>query len=352
MKNIFVLLFILSTMVKAEEPLLTIDKEHHGHHGHDHQAHSQSPIGVMGAHLHDEGQWMFSYRFKYMDMEGLRDGDKRVSHLDNVGNPNAQPGRFMVLPRRMRMKMHMLSAMYGVTDKWTIALMVPWLEKDMSHKALPGNHFTTRSDGFGDIKVNSLYKLFGSEEFDLIFNLGVSLPTGNIDEKGNTPLAPNGVKLPYPMQLGSGTLDISPGLTLVGHKENWGWGLQTIATLRFFRNSEGYNQGNSLLVNAWASRKLTRNFSLSLRMEINSWEDFQGHDDTINNSQRIIPTADNDLRGGSRLDVHLGCNYLVTEGLMAGHNFGVEVGMPVYQYIDGPNLETDISVTLGWQYRF
>ena len=129
-------------------------------------------------------------------------------------------------------------------------------------------------------------------------------------------------------------------------------GLQAKATFRLFRNNEGYNQGDAVMLNAWLSRKISRNFSLSFRMELNSWQDYEGHDDTIHASRNGVPTADNDLRGGTRLDAHLGCNYLFTDGFLAGNSFGVELGMPVYQNIEGPNLETDLIVTLGWQYRF
>ena len=47
---------------------------------------------------------------------------------------------------KMRMKMHMLGIMYGVTDRFTLGVMIPWLEKDMSHKAANGRHFSTRTD--------------------------------------------------------------------------------------------------------------------------------------------------------------------------------------------------------------
>ena len=349
-KLIFFLLLVCSISF-AEERMLKLENDH-SHHAHHNEAHKLNPIGVMGAHTHAEGEWMFSYRFKYMDMEGLRDGESRVSHQDHVGNPMRNPGRFMVLPRRMRMKMHMLGAMYGVTDNLTIGVMLPWVEKDMSHKIANGRHFNTRTDGIGDIKINSFYKIYENESFEVILQLGVSLPTGEIDEEGNTPAAPNGVRLPYPMQLGSGTYDIMPGIALVGHNDSWGYGLQAVGTFRVHRNHEGYNQGDSLLVNAWVSRKITKNFSTSFRLELNSWEDYEGHDDIIHNSRLMVPTADNDRRAGTRLDAHLGFNYLFTDGFLCGHSIGLEAGMPIYQNIEGPNLETDFIVTIGWQYRF
>ena len=49
-------------------------------------------------------------------------------------------------------------------------------------------------------------------------------------------LAPNGarptLRLPYAMQLGTGTFDLLPGLTYSGHKDAWSWGGQYSAAIR------------------------------------------------------------------------------------------------------------------------
>lgn len=361
MKKILFALLLVFNSLQAETALMSLGCESHQHTNecncqdhcacHD-TAHKFSPIGVMGSHLHKQGEVMFSYRFKFMEMEGLRKGSDRVSHLDHVGNPNTMPGRFMALPRRMTMKMHMLGMMYGVTDDFTLGIMIPWMESAMDIKMANGNKFSTRTDGFGDIKLNGLLRLWSNEHNNLILNLGISLPTGTINEYGNTPMRPNGTRLPYPMQLGSGTVDFMPGLTFTGHNEDWGWGAQVIATLRMHRNYRGYNKGNSLLFNSWISRKITKNFATSLRIEVNSWDDYEGHDDQINAMRLMMPTANNDLRGGTRVDAHIGFNYLFTEGFLKGSNIGVEVGIPVYQYLEGPNLETDLVATIGWQKTF
>lgn len=359
MKNIIFALLMLCSYASAKEALLTLDKDG-SHHTtecgcqdeckcHDF-AHVYSPIGVMGGHMHGEGEWMFSYRFKYMDMEGLRKGDKRESLSDNYRNRN---GSFAALPRRMTMKMHMLGIMYGVSDDFTLGVMIPWMETSMAVQLQNGTDFRTRTDGFGDIKLNGMLKLWEEDNNSLILNLGLSLPTGNINESAITPISNgNRAQLPYPMQLGSGTVDFMPGLTYTGHTHDWAWGAQAIATLRMHRNYRGYNKGNSILMNAWVSRNITRNFATSFRLELNSWDDFEGNDDEIHPARNNTPTADNDLRGGTRVDAHIGCNYLFTDGVFKGHNLGLEIGMPVYQYIEGANLETDWTVTVGWQMTF
>lgn len=60
----------------------------------------------------------------------------------------------------------------------------------------------------------------------LHFNAGLSLPTGSIDKQDATPMGPNS-KLPYPVQLGSGTYDLLPGLTYNGQDRDLSWGAQS-----------------------------------------------------------------------------------------------------------------------------
>ena len=64
----------------------------------------------------------------------------------------------------------------------------------------------------------------------------------------------------------------------------------------------------------------------------------------------MIPTADASLRGGTRVDRLLGVNLHLPE--WGGNRFAVEGGMPIYQSLDGPQLETDWRLTAGWQLAF
>ena len=351
MKKYFIFMLLLAFVVQGEE-------HQYAHHGHHDEAFKLAPIGVMGSHVHGEGELMFSYRYMFMEMDGLRDGNNRTSQNDELGNMMPSLQRYPMLPRRMTMKMHMLGAMYGITDDWTMSLMIPWLENvmDSSSRMMPMsaiNKFSTKSEGLGDIKLGSLYRFEKTDDYELIFNLSLNLPTGSIDEKDSTPMSMGrNLRLGYPMQLGSGTFDVIPGMTFTGHNENWGYGAQALLNIHLGRNSEGYSQGDSLKLNTWISRKITKNFSSSLRIELNSWKDYDGHDDELIGRQNMMPTADADLRAGTRADVHLGLTYLFTEGALCGNSIGLEAGMPFYQDIDGPNLETDYTVTLGWQVRF
>jgi len=66
----------------------------------------------------------------------------------------------------------------------------------------------------------------------------------------------------------------------------------------------------------------------------------------------IFPTADPNLRGGERIDLNLGINIYQSKGKYKGHRFAIEAGAPIYQSLDGPQLETDFLFSAGWSYTW
>ena len=73
-----------------------------------------APIGVMGDHRHDAGEWMVSYRYMDMEMYGHKQGDDSIGRQAVASLPGVR-----VVPREMRMEMHMFGLMYGVSDDFT-----------------------------------------------------------------------------------------------------------------------------------------------------------------------------------------------------------------------------------------
>jgi hypothetical protein len=58
----------------------------------------------------------------------------------------------------------------------------------------------------------------------------------------------------------------------------------------------------------------------------------------------MISTADSSLTDSQSLDILFGFRII--------GGFGVEFGVPLYQRIDGPNLETKYRFIVGWQQAF
>ena len=303
---------------------------------------SHAPIGVMGDHVHHKGEWMLSYRFMPMMMKGNRSGTDGVS-ISEVHN------NFMVAPLEMSMQMHMFGLMFAPSDRITLMAMVNYLDMEMKLRTRAGMDFTTESSGFGDMNVNGLLILSRWGKSQLHANLGMSLPTGSTNERGDTPMGTD-QKLPYPMQVGSGTVDFMPGLTYLGQSGVYSWGMQGIATLRSGENDEGYTLGDRFKLSAWGAKAWNDWFSSSLRAVFDTWGNIDGADSELN--PMMVPTARTDLRGGKRLDLGLGTNLYIRSGKLKGHRLALELSLPVYQNLDGPQLETDWTVTLGWQKAF
>lgn len=310
-----------------------------------------APIAVMGDHLHERGEWMLSYRFMFMDMDGNRDETQRVSDND-VLFPPPDPDTFPVVPTKMDMEMHMVGVMYGATDDITLTAMMPFARLDMDHRTRMGARFRTRSQGIGDLRLGGLVRLFSSEGGEIAqqlhLNAGISVPTGNFHNRDRTPLGV--VRLPYPMQIGSGTVDLLPGLTYNARMGYWSAGAQASGIIRLGRNHRDYRKGHGLQVQAWGARRVTNWLSSSIRVGFVRFGNYGGSDGALN--PNLVPTADPSRRGFRRIDLGLGLNFIVPKGALQGNRFAVEWVRPVWQDMQGPQLESDWVLSAGWQLAF
>ncbi len=177
----------------------------------------------------------------------------------------------------------------------------------------------------------------------------VSFPTGSINEKDDTP-AGNDQILPYPMQIGSGTFDLLPGITYLGQSDKGSWGAQGLTTLRLGKNDNGYRLGNQYQLSGWIARNWTDWLSTSLRLTGATWGDIDGADDRLN--PMMIPTADPELRSGTQINLGFGVNLYAPKGNLQGSRLAMEFELPIYRSLDGPQLETDWQFTLGLQSSF
>jgi hypothetical protein len=302
----------------------------------NHRPDDHAPIGVMRDHVHKKGELMTSYRISYMKMKGLRIGDDRTNPASVFQNNS-----YMAIPTQMTMKMHMLGAMYGITDNLTIAAMGSFIQKDMDHLKKMGGSFSRDVEDFGDSKVSLLYQFLNNNLGKAQFNAGISLPTGSINEK-----SPDRSRMPYPMQIGSGSYEFLPGFSYLKQYEKFSLGAQINANFKLNQNKYDYKLGDSYNATIWTAHKINNAFSISARLDYNKNEAIEGKDSQLNPA--MISTADSSLQDGERLDLLLGVNFLT----FAYNRLALEFGRPIYQRIDGPMLETDYKITVGWQKVF
>ncbi|MFQ3225693.1 MAG: hypothetical protein ACI8Z5_001957, partial [Lentimonas sp.] len=321
-----------------------------------------APISVMGDHTHAKNGWMLSYRYMHMDMDGMRHGTDRVSSADVFAEG------YTVSPESMSMDMHMLGLMYAPTDKLTLMVMSNYTEIEMDHKissqmaANMINHgnrqFTTETSGIGDVKVGGLYRFYLKENRKAHLGLSLSLPTGSIDKKDRTPAmgGPANQQLPAPMQLGSGTYDLLPSLTYVQQFERWSYGAQANAVIRLeSENDNGYRLGDVFGATTWAGYNLTEWVGLNTGLNYTYTSQLNGDQDdvsTMGPNGKSVTTAYNRNYGGERLDAIFGLNFYVLSGTLKGQRIAVDIRLPLWQDLNGYQLETDTMLTLGWQMAF
>ncbi len=310
----------------------------------------------MADHTHHAGDWMLSYRYRFMDMKTNRLGDTEIADSRIIAPDPLGGEGFLVTPQEMQMHMHMAGVMYAPTDRVTFVLMAPYVSKSMDHTRRDGFGFTTESEGFGDLQFAPLIKLFDGGGQAAHAGLGIEFPSGSVDEEdgvprpGTTRSAPS--HLPYPMQIGSGTYDLLPRLTYVGQTRSLSWGAQVGGTIRLGENANGYRLGDQIDSTAWGAVQLTDWLSISARLACANTGNIDGADRALDTPASVVPTADPNLRGGQRLDLSFGANLYVPGGRLKGHRIAAEIGFPLWEDLEGPQLGQELVLTVSWQYAF
>lgn len=322
-----------------------------------------SPIGVMGDHTHSAGEWMFSYMFDRQASSGLRDGRDPVS-VDEVWET------YPMVPLDMTMGMHMGHVMYAPSDQVTLMAMAMYMSHEMdvrmanmlmaSHGGTDPGHDMNGMDGHGpwhemahevsgwaDTEVAALVKVLDRNRMRTHLNLGVGIPTGDVTVVDARLVAEHS-RLGYPMQLGSGSWEARPGVTGLMQTDRLSLGAQARGVIRLNDNSEGYRRGNELVGTFWTHLRGSDWVSPGLRVEGRRWGNVSGSDAALDPS--ISPENVPALQGGTRLSGFFALNFKMPRGPMAGHRLGVEVGVPVLESLDGPQMSRDWSLTMGWEY--
>ena len=303
------------------------------------------PLNVAGLHTHFEGEWMIRARYMLMDMAGNRDGTASVGEAEVLQD-------FMIAPTRMRMHMEMLEVMYAPSDELTLMLMVPLRQVSMDHVTRMGTRFTTSANGIGDLTLMAHATVLGNvleTHHRLIVNARVDLPSGSVTQRGDTP-AGSDQKLPYPMQLGTGTVTLRPGLAYLGDAGAFAWAVQGEAGFHTGQNSEGYAIGESRSVELWGSWGVSDWLAPYTIATGTQWDDIDGSDSELN--PMMVPTANPFLRGGRRLDFGLGVQAFASSGLLEDQRLAIQLSVPLYQSLNGPQLERDWALVVAWAKTF
>lgn len=328
----------------------------------------EAPAGVMTDHIHPKGQWMFSYSYMSMYMSGNKKGSNAISDSEILYQSTRDP-QYQLSPQSMRMDMHMLMAMYGITSKWTLMAMLNYVKMDMTMKmnnagmlsmmmANPNMVMTgTDADflmkmstsGISDTKISALYSIKDRLKYRLVGSIGLSLPTGSCTQNGMTLNDTNG-RLAYNMQLGTGSYALLPGLTYVYTANNWSAGAVASADVKLNNNAQGYKWGNIYDVSAWYSYKILSFLSLSVRADAYTQGQITGYDAKLYPLTSSDPTADIKNTGGTHALVYGGFNFYKSDWMLSNFHLVAEYGLPVYENLNGIQTAQKSNFIIGLQF--
>jgi hypothetical protein len=295
------------------------------------------PFGIM---IGRAERWMVGYEYMYESLDGLLGGTDHVSEAATLQ-------QFATAPTGMTMQTHMAMVMYAPTERITLMAMLPYVSMSMGELHRDGTRSTERSEGIGDVEARGLYSAYAAQglRHRVLVNFGIGFPTGSVNQRD-----PQGARNEYTMQTGSGTYSLLPGVTYLGRALPWSWGAELDTTVRLGLNEHGYRLGDRYESRLWVTRQLAGWVCLSAGARGEYWGNIHGSDPSLDPTDE--PTKDPNLQGGQRLDVFLGATFNPPGRFFEGQQFFIQGEMPIFQSLDGPQLQRSFMAHLAWQWEF
>ncbi len=253
-----------------------------------------------------------------------------------------------IVPQEMTTDMFVFGLARHMDNGVKLSATIPYVIKRMQSvtyttTGTPISKFTTQSDGVGDVVLRAGQKLRGTKWHT---SLGVSVPLGSIDIADRI-LLPNVSlvrrRLPYMMQLGSGTFDLQPAVSFVnrfGAKKNMTFGFQLSGTVRLGTNHANYAFGDKVkAVVSFGRHMFDGHGRLALSYE--SSDRIEGRDSEIFGAAQM---ADPENYGGERLIAK--ASYRLRNGL------SVQAALPLHEDLHGTQMSLSHVLGVNYMSRF
>jgi len=317
-------------------------------------------INVYGGNALNGGKpWFLQYAYRSLEIGGYQHGTNRLNLEEVSFSPGSArtASNYPVVPTLITQNIHAFSTGYRFSESFSVSVSVPLIEQDTDHYSIvPGfSEFNIATDGIGDIALNGSFILPSSGSHIYTVNVGVSLPTGSIDETGDTPRNGPGTfeRLPYTMQLGSGTYDLllSTSFSNSGQVIDYGGSLNSI--IRQGTNDNDYRLGNNYALRGWATYRWNQRFQPGVAVSFRHTDDIQGMDLGLTVPGPFpFPASitDPDNFGGKKAKVGFNARICVQES--CDLSFLFEINKPFYQDLNGIQVREKTEIALSAKFSF
>ena len=304
------------------------------------------PLNIPGAGTPEPHEFRIKMNLSWGRMVGLRRGTSNRSTKDTLG-------QYMMTQRKMDMYMSNVSVGYAFSDRFFAGIMGMYMEKDMEMIRRGGRRSSMNSQGAGDTMLMTKTLLYADDYLiptsQVSLLLGVSIPTGSIDQDDK------GQILPYSMQLGSGTFDPFIGILYEGSSSPFWWGANASYLARAYENYKSYNLGDEYRLDLYGMYQLRHNLVGELQIKGKYVGDLEGEAQEIEqdgdghmngnpNMAFMSNLYDPDNYGGSTVDLTTGVQWQP----FRNHILNAQFSVPLFQNLHGTQMERDFTASVTY----
>ena len=299
-----------------------------------------------------DSNWHLELAFTSSAYDQYFINSSKASYDDVLFSPGQEPRtdkNYPVVPTEIRQEVTALQIAYDFSDGVTLRGQIPLVHQSTDHISIvPGyDEFNISSSGLGDIVFIADKIIARSPNSVWRAGAGISLPTGSIDEEGDTPRAPGDQQLPYTMQLGSGTWDFPLLVSYQKYGQRFTWGLEGQARIRTGKNDRDYRLGNTYGLGSWVERNISSDVVLGIRADYLSRGTIRGGDESLTvpipGFPYPAPVVDPSAFGGDQIDVSL----YVTATISEGWRLRLRYERPAWLDLNGPQTALDHTLAVS-----
>ncbi len=223
---------------------------------------------------------------------------------------------------------------WGITSRWTLFGIVPWVDKRLQ-TSTPQGRVSRDASGLGDITATARYTAYTKDAPGRTFRIapfaGIKAPTGSDDERDGLG------ELPRPLQPGSGSWDPLFGVVITDQSLEREWGAD--ASYKFNSRANGFEFGDEARLNvSYHARIGTAGPAGGIPHFI--YAGLEGN--LIWQDKNRNSGVDDPDSGGTRLYLAPVLQYVTMRTVT-----GAALQLPVVQNLNGNALEQDFIFTLS-----
>ena len=273
--------------------------------------------------------WRFDLRYDFFEQDQLRSGTDSVSR-SAFSLPSDQEVQQYTINRN-----YSLALDYSPNKDWGFTAVLPWFNRSHSTIAAGDTETSTSHDtGVGDLRLVVRYAGFDAQRGTGI-EFGIKLPTGQFNSQFETG-PQQGEPLDRGVQLGTGTTDVLfGGYSFGALTPDWGYFGQMLLQ-QPLNSREDFKPGTGLNLNLGLRYTASTFFVPQLQVNTRVEKREQGAQADVENS------------GATLVYLSPGATWNISPRLSA-YAF---VQVPLYQRVNGLQIEATQLASVGLHYRF